>query len=71
MDVFLIFSFLTRFKNPERKKPWHGVYDANKDGPMCPQLWYDSIDHGNEDCLYLNVYTPKVVNKYRAFDFIR
>ena len=40
---------------------WTGDFDATDDGYICPQ--YD-ISHreaiGDEDCLNLNVYTPKL-----------
>ncbi|XP_034252085.1 venom carboxylesterase-6-like [Thrips palmi] len=51
-----------RFKEPKPTKPWQGVWDATKLPPKCIQ--YDrypvSAVLGEEDCLYLNVYTPKL-----------
>nr|QIK02112.1 carboxylesterase 12 [Holotrichia parallela] len=44
-----------RFKAPEPADGWEGVRDATKEIPSCPQLFSDV---GEEDCLYLNVYTP-------------
>ncbi|KAF2887884.1 hypothetical protein ILUMI_18289, partial [Ignelater luminosus] len=53
-----------RFKAPVPPIPWTVVRDATKDGPMCIQKNYlyslDPAIEGEEDCLYINVYTPKV-----------
>ena len=40
--------------------PWPGgVLDATRYRSFCPQFDHDSnLVVGNEDCLYLNVYTP-------------
>ena len=46
---------------------WSDVKDATDDGNICPQ--YDistSEAMGDEDCLNLNVYTPKLDSKKRA-----
>ncbi|KAF2889220.1 hypothetical protein ILUMI_16954, partial [Ignelater luminosus] len=55
---------LLRFKAPVPPIPWIVVRDATKDGPMCIQKNYlyslDPPIEGEEDCLYINVYTPKV-----------
>lgn len=37
-------------------EPWNGILDATKESNICIQL--RSTD-SQEDCLYLNVYTPK------------
>ncbi len=48
-----------RFAAPQPVKSWHGVRKATHFGHACPQgtTWTD------EDCLYLNVYTPYPVSK--------
>ncbi|XP_045127764.1 esterase FE4-like [Portunus trituberculatus] len=52
-----------RFKNPEPADPWSGVRNGSLPIPKCPQtsifiLGRHPIE-GQEDCLYLNVYTPQ------------
>ncbi|XP_013167377.1 PREDICTED: juvenile hormone esterase-like [Papilio xuthus] len=52
-----------RFKSPQPSEPWEIVRDAstaNKTNIACQldSKTYDII--GSEDCLYLNVYTPKL-----------
>ncbi|KAI5645520.1 carboxylesterase family domain-containing protein [Phthorimaea operculella] len=50
-----------RFRAPEPAEPWEGVRDATKDCNICIQ--FDQATNatiGDEDCLYLNVYTPKL-----------
>ncbi|XP_043275530.1 juvenile hormone esterase-like [Venturia canescens] len=49
-----------RFKNPVPADSWNGTFVADEEGNRCPQLNVSSGEaFGNEDCLYLNVYTPK------------
>ncbi|KAF2902653.1 hypothetical protein ILUMI_03538 [Ignelater luminosus] len=50
-------------KPPVPAEPWHGVWDATKVAPICPQmgiLFNDPTVKGDEDCLYINVYTPQL-----------
>lgn len=53
-----------RFRAPEPPSPWSGVRDAGDFGPSAPQqklaLPLPGMEVGpmDEDCLYLNVYTP-------------
>ncbi|XP_034244755.1 venom carboxylesterase-6-like [Thrips palmi] len=51
-----------RFKAPMAKEPWSGVLVADKTGPVCPQRAFSkpNVVEGSEDCLYLNVYYPKL-----------
>ncbi|XP_031345690.1 esterase FE4-like [Photinus pyralis] len=51
-----------RFEAPVPAEPWEDVLDATKYGSICLQdlLLLNITDvPGNEDCLYLNVYTPQ------------
>ncbi|XP_063224005.1 juvenile hormone esterase-like isoform X2 [Bacillus rossius redtenbacheri] len=51
-----------RFAPPEDALPWSGVLDATQDGAMCVQKNYLVAPYelqGQEDCLFVNVYTPK------------
>ncbi|KAF2891820.1 hypothetical protein ILUMI_14353, partial [Ignelater luminosus] len=46
-----------RFQPPVPVDKWDDVYDATKDGPMCPQ---PDLTPTSEDCLFVNVYTTKL-----------
>ncbi|KAJ8716839.1 hypothetical protein PYW07_003466 [Mythimna separata] len=52
-----------RFKAPQPPLPWEGIRKATEHGPKCPQkcIFTDVLDLGNEDCLYLNVYSPDIM----------
>lgn len=48
---------------PEPSDSWSEPLDATKDGPVCIQKNYFFANpkvEGQEDCLYINVYAPKV-----------
>ena len=49
-----------RWQPPQPLKPWTQVIDASNFRPACAQLhdWSGRTD-SSEDCLYLDVYTPK------------
>lgn len=51
-----------RFKAPQPPIPWDEVRKATQHGPVCPQydFFANRFIEGNEDCLYLNVYTPEL-----------
>ncbi|XP_034839811.1 juvenile hormone esterase isoform X1 [Maniola hyperantus] len=55
-----------RFKAPVPVSPWEGTWDATNVSPICvqrnPYTRQDEIV-GQEDCLYLNVYTPFTNNE--------
>nr|XP_018902311.1 PREDICTED: venom carboxylesterase-6-like [Bemisia tabaci] len=55
---------IMRFQEPEELDSWDDPINATTKVPYCPQLVNDNAPYpqvmGTEDCLALNVYTPKV-----------
>ncbi|OZI26168.1 hypothetical protein CAL26_02145 [Bordetella genomosp. 9] len=63
-----------RFLPPRPPRKWSGIQDATQWGASCPQVaetqdpfyaWYTAIQPTNEDCLFLNVFTPGVNDNKR------
>jgi len=55
-----------RFKPPQKMTPWNGIFKTQNHPPICPQFnpFIRSFTiEGQEDCLYLNVYTPPKSDK--------
>ncbi|XP_065200318.1 esterase FE4-like [Planococcus citri] len=54
--------FKYRFKEPQHLKPWIGTWNATKPQSACLQIEHRALYQisGEEDCLYLNIYTPKL-----------
>lgn len=50
-----------RFKAPLPETSWKGIKPAMREGASCPHrnMILENFK-GNEDCLFLNVYTPKL-----------
>jgi|WetSurMetagenome_2_1015567.scaffolds.fasta_scaffold145252_1 para-nitrobenzyl esterase len=63
-----------RWAPPHPMKPWSGIRLAEKFGTICPQLIMPSVIPGrksseepqNEDCLFLNIWTPGLDDHKRA-----
>ncbi len=50
---------LLRFRSPQPVVSWTATLDATKPGNQCPQILpIVNLITGNEDCLFLNVFTP-------------
>lgn len=53
-----------RFRAPVPAGPWAGELNATKDGNQCPQ-GFAPVYFGDEDCLYLNVYSSQSTAELR------
>ncbi|XP_032525696.2 carboxylic ester hydrolase-like isoform X2 [Danaus plexippus] len=51
-----------RFKAPQPPESWEGIRDATSEGNVCAQmdLYSQNQYTGDENCLFLNVYTPSI-----------
>ena len=49
---------MLRWMPPESFGKWTGVFDATAFGSECPQNNTSGTAVGNENCLFLNIYTP-------------
>ncbi|GJQ76630.1 hypothetical protein Trydic_g15491 [Trypoxylus dichotomus] len=57
-----------RFKEPQAAENWDGILDATYDLPQCYQKDLVGNIVGQEDCLYLNIYTPQTpANSYDTY----
>ena len=48
-----------RWKRPERAAPWDAPFDAVQTGIQCPQTFSIGGPGGSEDCLFVNVWSPR------------
>ncbi len=56
-----------RWKAPQNPDFWPGILNTTEFAPVCPQKKFVQGDttftiEGNEDCLYLNIWTPDIGN---------
>lgn len=65
-----------RFERPVPPDPWNGVLDTLDIPPACPQpgegvayieFHVPGFNSTSEDCLYLNIYTPKSTNSSKKY----
>lgn len=53
-----------RFRNPVPHPGWSGVRDASQHGSFCPQYELLTLEIiGDEDCLFLNVYSQELIGQ--------
>ncbi|XP_050358467.1 juvenile hormone esterase-like isoform X2 [Nymphalis io] len=55
-----------RFKAPQPPESWDGVREATSEGNSCAQIepFFNKEYSGDENCLFLNVYTPNVDGEF-------
>lgn len=66
LTAVLTNSVLASPQDPEKAPAWSGVRKSKSPIPVCPQTAIKDQGKvkGQEDCLYLNVFTPKVKQVY-------
>lgn len=52
-----------RFNDPVRHRGWTGIRDASTNGANCATGGLISDKVGDEDCLFLNVFTQSIIDK--------
>ena len=60
LGTFSVIRILHYTQNSIPPPSWEGVQDATEFETVCAQPDLTGKYNGEEDCLYLNVYTPKV-----------
>ncbi|XP_049827157.1 venom carboxylesterase-6-like [Schistocerca gregaria] len=60
-----------RFQVAQKPDNWDDVFNATKEGSPCPQLNAEGKYIGNEDCLYINIFTHLVPDDGDVNDIIR
>ena len=67
MDM-LMFCYL---QAPQEPDPWSDVRDAVVEGSVAPHIEELRNEYmGEEDCLFLNVYTPAVIRSFPLNYFV-
>lgn len=62
-----------RLMPPQPASGWTGVFNATKISPICFQRAFLRYEHGlqgQEDCLYINIYTPKLDASYPVMVYV-
>lgn len=60
-----------RFRSPRPHLGWSGVLDAKEHRAECPQInTIGTSVFGEEDCLFLNVYSPNITGNYPVMFWI-
>lgn len=74
-SIFYSSNYYFPPKRPVPPDPWNGVMDTLDIPPACPQpgegvayieFHVPGFNSTSEDCLYLNIYTPKVSIPYQT-----
>ncbi|XP_073965429.1 juvenile hormone esterase-like isoform X1 [Choristoneura fumiferana] len=53
-----------RFQAPQPPESWEGVRDATEEGNFSAQINSEKVYAGDENCLFLNVYTPSIDGEF-------